>query len=123
MLENINYSDMILTIIAILISFIAFRINISFNLNDWLKDRKKIKIVKFQNICPHTSIFKNGEYTVLESDFRSPPGTSQWQCKTCKRIVDSVDDVDDDMKYWRNNTEDLLKRKKTFYKQLKKSGY
>lgn len=121
MFEGINYSDIILTIIAVLMGVIAFRVNIAFDVNDWLKERKKMKLTKLQNICPHASIFKKDEGVQIQSDFESPFGTLQWQCSTCGTIANNVDESY--IQYWLKNPKDLIKRKELFQKKMKKAGY
>ncbi len=121
MFDSVNYSDIILTIIALLMGIIAFRVNIAFDVNDWLKERKKMKLSKLQNICPHASIFKKDEKIQIQLDFESPPGTLQWQCSTCGVIVNQVNESD--MQFWSKNPKELIKRKKLFQKKMKKAGY
>lgn len=121
MFENINYIDIILTIIALLIGVVALRVNIAFDVNDWLKERKKIKLTKLQNICPHVSIFKKDENLQIQSDFESPPGTLKWQCSTCGMIANNVDESH--IQYWLKNPKDLIKRKELLQKEMKKAGY
>jgi len=119
MLEKISYMDIILTSIAILLGFIVIKITISFDINSWLKDRRKIKIYRLQNICPHVTILKDGKgYRVID-DFSSPPGTFEWQCQTCKRIA--INHIDN-RQYWIDNPNDYYNRKKLFEKGLKRIG-
>ena len=60
MFESISYSDVILTFILALMGIVTFKFKISFDLNLWLKERKKerkqMKIAQLQNMCPHASL-------------------------------------------------------------------
>lgn len=121
MFESINYNDIILTIIAVLMGVIALRVNIAFDVNDWLKERKKREMTRLRNICPHTSILERNGEIHIQSDFESPPGTIQWQCSTCGIIANNVDGSH--IQNWLKNPKDLIKRKKLFQKKMKKAGY
>jgi hypothetical protein len=119
-LGHINYTDVILTIIAGLIGLIAFKVKIDFNVNDWMKEKRKIKEHKLRNICPHTSIIEIDGKRAVKSDFISPSGTLQWQCSRCK-LVSYYDQSNQE--YWAENIKELIKRNKKFNKGLKKIGY
>jgi len=48
-----NFTEILLLIIALALSIIVIRISFNLNINNFLENRRKIKLNQLKNICPH----------------------------------------------------------------------
>lgn len=110
-------------VILVIIAAVAVRISFKFDLNRYLENRRKIKMDKLSNICPHCNmeLLDNNQIKV-QSYFSSPIGTSKWICSRCHLVVESEDDVKRLMAHFTKNPELWIKEEKKFVKQMKKLG-
>ena len=116
-----NFSEIIILIIVLVISVIAIRISFKFDLNRYLENRRKIKIDQLKNICPHGRIIDiTGNQIKFESLFSSPAGTLKWICSQCGCIVDHEDDVNRINEKYNKNPSLVLEKQKKFFKKAKK---
>ncbi len=84
-------TDILLAIIAIALSVLAVRVNLSFNLNEYLEKRneylktKHEKLVqRAQNYCPHAIISQRDGRIKIETSFIAPMGnTYDIYCQRC----------------------------------------
>ena len=92
-----------------------------FDINKWLEERRKRKILRIQSICPHVYIKKEGERYSIESFVFTVPGTVQWQCHKCKMIFEIKPTyLDQEFLYWIKNPKELRKRMEKTDKLIKK---
>ena len=94
----------------------AFRVNVSFDVNDWVKDRRKQKRVKIRDICPHTTIVdaEDGE-VIVRSLLVSPLMSPSWVCSRCG-MVDQPGAADPKAiaQYWLANPREYAKHMKEY---------
>jgi len=116
-----NIYEIILLILFIVLSIIAIRISLKFDLNKYLENRRKIKLDQLKNICPHLCIIPHNDNAFLfESYFSSPIGTTKWICSQCGCGVESQEDVNRLMEPFQKDMNLYLKRQKRFFKEAKK---
>jgi len=114
-----NFSQIIIIIIVIVVSIIAIRISFKFDLNKYLENRRKVKLDRLKNICPHGRIIKEGEKFGFESFFVSSSGTMDYICSQCNAIV-GKEHVDRINEGYLKNPMLVLEKQKKFIKQAKK---
>lgn len=114
-----NILWVILSVVALVV---AFRINIRFDINEWLERREETRKTKFQNLCPHMQIQKRDGNFYSESFFNSPPGTLQWICSRCNYATYD-DRAQDLLDYWIKHPKEYETCEKSFYKLAKKMGF
>ena len=113
-----NFYKIIIFIVA---SAIAIRFSFKFDLNQYLENRRKIKLDQLKNICPHGRIVDiNSNQIRFESLFSSPMGTPKWICSQCGCIVDHKDDVNRINERYSKNPSMILDKQKRFIKEAKK---
>ncbi len=116
-----NFSQIIILLILLVLSIIVIRISFKFDINKFLETRRKIKRDQLKNICPHGRIIDvNGNRISFESLFASPVGTRQWECSQCGCVVDHEDDVNRINERYKDNPSIILKKQKEFIKKAKK---
>ena len=78
-------------VIAVLVGVFAFKTKVQFDVNKWLKDRRKLKERKLRMLCPHVmpTTVDDGQL-VVQSTYVSPTGTTAWQCQRCGDITHDV---------------------------------
>ena len=90
-------------------------------MNQFLENRRKIKLSQLKNICPHGRIIDiTGNQVKFESLFSSPVGTLKWVCSQCGCIVDHEDDVNRINEGYKENLFLVLEKQKRFIKAAKK---
>jgi hypothetical protein len=114
-----NFLEIIILIVVIVVSIIAIRISLSFDINRFLENRRKIKINQLKNVCPHLNIDLNGKKLIIESYFSSPAGTIQWVCSQCGLVVNSEEDVKRLQQPFLKNPNLYIEQKKKFDKLAK----
>jgi len=108
-------------LILILVSAFAIRFSFKFNMNQFLENRRKIKLDQLKNICPHGRIIDiNGNQIKFESLFSSSVGALKWVCSQCGCIVDHEDDVNRINERYSKNPSTILEKQKRFFKEAKK---
>lgn len=122
LLENVG--SVIAIIIVLTMAIIAiFKINVNVNLNDYVKTRKAKHLGHAQHYCAHMEFQSREGNPVYISWFESPPGTVQWICKTCKLVVNNVDEyqIKKDAEYWLRNPKKFKKNQKKYNYHAKRS--
>lgn len=113
------------------VSIVAIRISINFNLNEFLRDRRQNYIRKARNVCPHMELSvldnnsKDKEFDIqIRSWFVSPAGSLQYQCQRCGLITSDVDqnDLKKRGQYFIDNPDEYKKTIDKYKKYLKKAG-
>ena len=113
--------EIIIYILVALVSIVAVRIGFKFDINEWLKSRREIQNVKYQNICPHVRIEKDGADFFIQDLMVSPPGTINWQCQQCG-LISVMGTPKSEVEYWKNHPVELKKRQEQLHKHAKKMG-
>ena len=109
-------------IAAFIAAIIAIRGTIRFDVNEWLRDKRKQKEENLRALCPHVRpIYSDGK-PAMHSTFVSPSGTQAWQCQLCGAVTHDEVMIDENTKYWLSNPEELTKRFKRMSRLTKKMG-
>lgn len=115
-----TFLEILFLIFAIAISIIAIRISFKFDMNQFLENRRKIKLNQLKNLCPHGAMSMEGKNIIFQSFFSSPVGTTQWGCSQCGLIVNSEDEVMRLRDAYMKNPNHFIKKNEKFVKQAKK---
>ena len=109
-------------IILIFAGAVAIRVSLKFDLNQFLKERRKIKITRLQNICPHCKIEFNKDNKQIKCTpyFYSPEGTLDQVCSRCKCIVPFEENVKRICENYAKDPKRWLEQENKFIKQMKK---
>ena len=109
-------------IAAALVSVVAIRASIRFDLNEWLRDRTAQKEKNLRMLCPHADFSNENGKVLIRPTYVSPPGTTAWQCQMCGHITHDDAWVDNVMKYWASHPDELSERNKKMLREAKKLG-
>jgi hypothetical protein len=122
---ELDLTNILLSIIALAISIIAIKITFTFNINEYLKSRKKDIDNQIKNYCSHAYIFFTDEGIKWRSAFISPFGTTDYICEKCQLIVYSINNKEETrrIKELIKNPKKYKKREKKFRKLLEKGRY
>lgn len=114
--------DWIGWVVAAIATMFAIRGSIRFDINEWLKDRRRRQEEQLENLCPHISVFKKDGKFVIRSTYISPPGTEAWQCQMCGHVTYDGHAIEQGQRYWAENPDELMKRNKRIKKLARKLG-
>ena len=94
----------------------AFRVNVSLDVNEWVKDRRRQKTLKIQNVCPHVKFVETADgEPAVQSLLVSPAMSPSWVCSQCGAVdKPGVWDPRAIAEYWYSNPEEYTRRKKEF---------
>lgn len=122
---NFDFTDFLLSIIAIAVSIIAIKITFSFDINEFLKDRNEKLKGKIKNYCTHVEIKERNDEIYVQSSFISPSGTTNWICQKCGTQLYILDKESEDsrVRYFIENPKKLKKQEEKFQKLMKKAGF
>ncbi|MBU1854850.1 MAG: hypothetical protein KKF89_03960 [Nanoarchaeota archaeon] len=115
-----NFVETLLLILAIALSIIAIRISFKFDINQFLENRRKVKLNQLKNICPHGTMSLDGDKIIFQSYFSSPSGTVQWGCSQCGLVVNSEDEVKRINNHLLKDPKLFITKQKKFSKETKK---
>lgn len=120
---ELTFTEILWFIIAVSVAIIAVKITISFDINEYLKNRNERLLLKAKNYCPHARFVKTpeGKYGV-QSNFVSPPGTTNYICTTCQLVVYDVSGENMRIQYFLENPKELSKQTEKFEKIIRKAG-
>ena len=95
---------------------VAFRVNVSFDVNDWLKDRRKQKTLRIQNVCPHVKFVEKADgEPAVQSLLVSPAMSPSWVCSQCGAVDNpGVWDPKAIAEHWYYNPKEYTRRMKEF---------
>jgi|GEM_PF-6666252 len=124
-ITELNLTDILLFIITLAISVIAIKISFTFNINEYLKTRKKDIDNKIKNYCPHGHVSVSDKEVKFQSAFNSPVGTTSYVCQRCQLVVSHIDENNEQERILRllQDSKAYSRREKIFHKLLKKGGY
>jgi len=114
-----NVGAVIAIIVVLTLSIIAiFKVSVQFDLNEFLKARKKRHARKAQHYCAHMEFQDHKDGLMCISLFESPSGTNQWICKTCQLIINNFNQEEQ-----KRNSEYWLKNPSQFKRNIRKYNY
>jgi hypothetical protein len=109
-----QYHEIALFALAVLIAVVAVKVGISFDLNKFLEYRHKRKEERFREeirrVCPHITPVPVGQEYEMRPSMMPRPGTSFWICERCGWQTQDeglIDRILEQMKY---DPDGLIKR-------------
>lgn len=109
-------------IVALIATFFALRATVHFDVNEWLKDRRKHREENLRRLCPHVRTTLEDGKPAVQSTYISPPGTRAWQCQQCGHVTHDEEAIEQCSQYWANNPNELIENSKKMKKLAKKLG-
>ena len=107
-------------LVAAIAATIAIRGKVSFDVNEYIKEKRKRRKEQLESLCPHVYFAKQNGDLVIKSAVQSIRGFSICQCGMCGRIFSNEDLAIDEAKYWMENPKELQKRNEEMEKLQKK---
>ena len=100
------------------------KINISFDLSQFLKERRERKILQLHNMCPH-AIVQNvgGNLLMVEELTYSPGGNYDWVCKGCQKTFISNPISKEQQEAWKKDLNPLIKQVIAHKRYARKLGF
>ncbi len=94
----------------------VFTVAIKFDLNAYLKERKRLQYVRLQTMCPHAVLERDEDGTmIVRSLVQSPPLTFEAKCNRCHRVFrGGLAETVDQHQYWAANPQAWVKAEKQF---------
>lgn len=108
--------------LVLLATVVAIRGTVRFDVNEWMRDRRKQKEENLRLLCPHVTMLKNGEEIAWRPNYVSPFGTLDWQCQRCGRVTNDEQEIKEIVRYWAAHPEEYLERNKKMARLAKKLG-
>ena len=109
-------------IIALLATAVAIKGTIRFDVNKWLKERRRERERYLRSLCPNVEVFtQNGSQTVRPAHV-SPVGAFAWHCQLCGNVSHDVEALRGYATYWEQNPLELSKRQKQMKKISRRLG-
>ena len=109
-------------LVAILVTIVVVRATVRFDVNEWLRDRRKQREEHLRLLCPHVRLVNSDGEPAICSTYISPVGTTAWQCQLCGNVTYDRSEGDEVARYWATNTNELIKRHKDMARLAKKLG-
>lgn len=115
--------DTLPTLLLGLLTVVAAIFAVKFDLNQYLKGRRKQKEDKLRLMCPHVHLaMSEDDRPMVRSAYVSPPGTLEYHCELCGRSTYDGDEPRRNALYWAKNPTQLLDRHKEMRKLAKRLG-
>ena len=114
-----------LLLALLLLAFGAFAVKgtIKFDLNEYLRDRRKRKEDHLRSMCPHAVFSEAGQgQLAVRGTYISPPGTTAWQCQLCGRWTHDAAQAQEGVAYWAKHPDKLRARQAQISAKAKKLG-
>ena len=91
---------------------VAFRINLTLDVNQWVADRERRKRQRIRDLCPHVRITELPDGKIeCECLLVSPAMSQAWVCRQCGATDNAgVVDPQDVMQHWLARTSQYHKR-------------
>lgn len=110
-------------VLALSATVFAIRTTVRFDVNEWLRDRRKQREANLRAMCPHVTAFKDEEgRLVVQGTFVSPSGTTAWQCQLCGHVTHDGRLGDERARFYASNPQELVERQKKMEAMAKKLG-
>ena len=108
-------------LIGVVVAVFAVRVVATFNVTEWLENRRKWRKEALTAICPHATAYVNADGNPeIRCLIVSPPGTIQAQCQRCGLVVSSIHVAESVMEEWGRDPIGLVKREHLFIKKAKR---
>lgn len=122
--SGLEFWQLIVGLLAIVLSVVAIKVAISFDLNKFLERKDKQNLQKLKNACPHFSlVMLNDKEFEIRSLFYKPSGTFHHICRQCGLDVAlDMEQHERDMLYYHANPVKLSEDQKKLTKLAKKYG-
>lgn len=120
-----NYGLVIaLAVLFAIILIRALAIDIKFDLNQFISERKKHHLVLAQSYCPHIRIEVKDTGIEYQTLFYSPLGTPYWICQQCNvqvPIAPDENETRDAAVYFVNNPKRYKRQMRLYQKHMRKA--
>lgn len=114
--------DWLWWLVAVAITIVTVRATVRFDVNEWLRDRRRQKEEKLRSLCPHAVPTIHDGKPAIRGMYVSPSGTTAYHCQLCGDVMYDPGAIDEVMAYWGRNPDKLLARNKEIEKLMKKLG-
>ena len=95
---------------------------VKFDVNEWLKERRRQREDTLRALCPHAQFSQERDKLHLHVAYVSPPGTVAWQCQMCGHVTYDRHEINQVGKYWSENPQELVLRNQKVERIAKKLG-
>ena len=109
-------------LVAVLVAIVAIRATFRFDLNQWQRDRRQSKEEYLRMLCPHVRASTVDGKAALASTYVSPSGTTAYQCQLCGAVTYDASQGLENVQFWANNPEELIRRHKKMRRLARKLG-
>lgn len=110
-------------VLALSATVFAIRTTVRFDVNEWLRDRRKQREANLRAMCPHVTALQDEEgRLVVQGTFVSPSGTTAWQCQLCGHVTHDGRLGDECARFYASNPQELVERRKKMEAMAKKLG-
>ena len=115
-----GYSELAIVALAVILAVFAVKIGVSFDLNQFLRDRKEHRLNRLRALCPHAEgrVFDNKLH--IRSLMMSPDGTEKYVCAKCGFVTLGTYLSDANMERFTKDPKLLLDQEKRYGKYAKK---
>ena len=108
-------------ILAVIFTVVVVKVGVSFNVNEFSKERRKRAKERLTVLCAHAVPGGiDGNDLMIESLMTSPFGTTSWVCSRCGMVAHDRSTVERMMKQYADNPMALLEQEKRFQKYARK---
>ncbi len=118
-MESLNWIGWLLALVA---SVFAFKANVRFDVNAWLKDRREEQKERLRALCTHVHVAENNGAFVVRPAFVSPAGALAWQCQICGTWTHDRELAKENTAYWATEQVALRRRLDEIDRLAKKLG-
>lgn len=117
-----NWPTAFVTAILIVAGMFAIRGSVRFDINEYLRDRKKSFQEKAKRACPHSYLIRSDDGTIeIQKAYHIPPRTTVWTCARCGATTISAFDWEKNVNYYRRHPGEFEKAERKFMKIGKKA--
>ena len=109
--------------LAAITGILALRANVRFDVNDYLKERRKRVEGNLCSLCPHVRRGEKDGKPVIHSTYISPPGTVAIQYQMYGHITYDRSAMQQEVQYWAQNPSALSERENKAEKLREKLGW
>ena len=101
----------VLALLAIVATIFAIKANIKFDVNEFLRDRRKEKEKSIRTLCPHAVFTEDGQgRPAVRSTFISPSGTQAFRCQICGSVTYDQAYIFEITECWSRNPDELKEK-------------
>ena len=120
-MPNLETTLILVTLaLSVIVAVVVVKIGISFNVNDYMNERRKRGKDRLVMLCPHAISRVDGDKLMIESLMTSPSGTLSWVCSRCRTMTHDQGAVERTMKDYADDPKLLLDKEKLFQKHARK---